>query len=176
MNRAERRAERFARPTINRRPGQQWAMKLQLRQEQIERARLQAQITERASADYDSNIMTTRIQLLSIDDGDDATELLGKLAVVIGTPMQYAYLTRNDQGVAPWAALLRGALKTIMQMCTDGYTWQDGYALALERAVEVAASADVGELDIPQWEQAWLDACYLCALIERHNVTGKEVI
>lgn len=135
------------------------------------------QLKTRADAEFQSQITTVRIKLLSIEDGDDAAELLGIVAVVVGTPMQFMYTTRSPD-VPAWAGQLRGALKTVVQMCLQGYRWQADYALAIERAVEVAATADVGEItpaNMQQWTQAWLDANYLCARIQDKQIDGTEV-
>lgn len=135
-----------------------------------------SQLKQRAETEFQSQITTVRIRLLSIADGEDAAEVLGIVAVVIGTPMQFMYST---SATAPaWAAQLRGALKTVVQMCLQGYKWQAQYALAIERAVEIAATADVGAINdsnIQQWTQAWLDANYLCAQIQDRKIDGTEV-
>ena len=154
-----------------------WLDKLAQRQAQAAEQQAVAALLGRAETEFQSQITEVRVRLLDIADGEDAAELLGIVAVVVGTPMQFIYTTR--QGTVPaWAGQLRGALKTVVQMCLQDYRWQEQYALAIERAVEVAATADVGTIDasnMAQWRQAWLDACYLCNRIQDRQVDGTEV-
>lgn len=136
-----------------------------------------AALLSRSETEFQGQITEVRVRLLDIADGQDAAELLGIVAVVVGTPMQYTYTRRPD--VPAWAKQLRGALKTVVQMCLQGYRWQEQYALAIERAVELAATADVGTIDasnMHHWRQAWLDACYLCNRIQDRQIDGTEVV
>lgn len=155
-----------------------WAGKVAGQLAHTAEQRAAQQLKDRSEAEFQQQITTVRIRLMMIDDGDDAAELLGIVAVVIGTPMQYVYTTRQAARPA-WAAQLRGALKTVVQMCLQGYRWQAGFALAIERAVEIAATADVGEITdarMADWTQAWLDANYLCARIQDKQIDGTEVV
>ena len=139
------------------------------------RAQAVAQIVTRAEAEFQSQITTARTRLLLATDGEDATELLGMLAVIIGTPCDYGALVH---GRTPWVRQLHGALRTIQTMCLDGYHWQARYALAIDNAVSLAASQDIGEVTPAlrkHWEQAWLDANHFSNLIDQHLV-DKDTI
>ena len=134
-----------------------------------------AQIETRAEAEFKNQITTVRTRLLMAEDGEDATELLAMLAVVIGTPCDYGALVH---GRAQWVRQLHGALRTIQSMCLDGYHWQAQYALAIDNAVELAASQDLGQVTPAlrkHWEQAWLDANHFASLIHHHAVDKDTV-
>lgn len=139
------------------------------------RALAAQQIVTRAEAEFQSQITTVRTRLLLATDGEDATELLAILAVVIGTPCDYGALVH---GRTPWVCQLHGALRTIQIMCLDGYHWQAQYALAIDNAIELAAIQDLGEVTPAlrkHWEQAWLDANHFASLIHRHAVDKDAV-
>jgi hypothetical protein len=159
----------------NKRPRKPWAERHA--QSLLAKARVQAaaQIVTRAEAEFQSQITTVRTRLLLAEDGEDATELLAMLAVVIGTPCDYGALVH---GRAQWVRQLHGALRTIQAMCLNGYHWQTQYALAIDNAVNLAATQDIGEVT-PElrkhWEQAWLDANHFANLIHRHLVDKDTV-
>lgn len=139
------------------------------------RAKAAAQIVTRAEAEFQSQITTVRTRLLLAEDGEDATELLAMLAVVIGTPCDFGALVH---GRVQWVRQLHGALRTIQTMCLDGYRWQAQYALAIDNAVNLAATQDIGEATADRrkhWEQAWLDASHFATLINRHLVDKDTV-
>lgn len=79
---------------------------------------------------------TLRIQLLMMEDGDDATELLSELACLVGA----VCVGGSEQfGRTPWVRQLHGALCTIQDMCViDNYRWNKTHALALDKAAEIA--------------------------------------
>lgn len=128
-------------------------------------------INTEAARHFADQLLTTRLCLLSADDGEDATELLSRLAVVIGTPCEAGARLGLK---TPWVRQLHGALRTIQTMCLDGYAWQSQYALALDRAIEVAGQ-ERHELDAQTFEQAWLEACALSTQIMNHTVTVDAV-
>lgn len=129
----------------------------------------------KAEAEFQSQITTVRMRLLMACDGEDATDLLAMLAAVIGTPCEYGAMV---YGRTPWVRQLHGALRTIQTMCLDGYRWQDQYAQAIDSAVELAASQDLGEVTPAmreQFNQAWLAAIEFSTLIHSHRVTKDTV-
>jgi hypothetical protein len=73
----------------------------------------------KASEEFADQLITTRISMLSAQDGEDATELLARLSVVIGTPCEAG--ARQHGRDQPWVRQLHGALRTIQSMCLDGY-------------------------------------------------------
>lgn len=127
---------------------------------------------QRAQAEFADQLLTTRITMLSTQDGDDATELLARLAVVIGTPCEAG--ARQYGHTYPWVRHLHGALRTIQAMCLAGYRWQAQYALALDRAVQIAAE-DHHELDAATFTQAWVEANGLASNILRHSITPDAI-
>lgn len=137
-------------------------------------AKKQAHAAVRRASDveFQSQITTVKIKMLMMEDGEDATDLLSLLAVVIGTPAQAASLAGlYDQ---PWVRQLHGALRTVQDMCLHGYRWQDRYALSLTRACEIA-SQDQPALSPEVFLQAWADACVMCDMILRHEVDDQVV-
>ena len=128
-------------------------------------------VKSEAAEHFADQLLTTRLCLLSADDGEDATELLSRLAVVIGTPCEAG----ARLGIkAPWVRQLHGALRTIQGMCLTGYVWQSQYALALDRAIEVAGQ-ERHELDAETFQAAWFEACALSSQIMAHTVTADAV-
>lgn len=135
---------------------------------------LQAEIQRRqqAEADFASQLATTRLRILMAQQGDDATELLAALAVVIGTPCQAAAQT---QGRTAEVRRLHGALRTIVDMClTHRYRWQSDCALALEGAAELAGSMKP-QLNVETFALAWADSLWLAEAILKHAVSNDMV-
>lgn len=128
----------------------------------------------RTAAEFASQIMGTRLALLSMEEGQDATEILARLAVVIGSPCQACANVYGDKNMPAWGRQLHGALRTIQTMCLEGYRWQSVFALAMDRAVELAAEPRP-ELTPKAFHAAYLDACHFGNLILSHAVTPQSV-
>jgi len=126
----------------------------------------------RAEDEFRSQVITTRIKLFQAEEGEDATELLSCLAVVIGTPCEAG--ARQYGHTEPWVRQLHGALRTIQHMCLGGYTWQPQYAHALNRAIEIATE-ERNDLDNDTFTQAWAEANGLCNQIMAHTVTQESI-
>ena len=122
---------------------------------------------------FRSQLLTVQCQIFEFDDGDDATELLSILAVVIGAPCQAgASCGMYEQ---PWVKQLHGALRTIQSMCLEnGYRWQSIYAPALNRACEVAI-VDRPQVTNNAFISAYVDACSMSASIATHTLQRDEV-
>jgi hypothetical protein len=133
-----------------------------------------AQAVRRSSdAEFQSQIVEVKIKMLMAEDGEDATELLSLLAVVIGAPAQAgAAAGMYNQ---PWVRQLHGALRSIQDMCMHGYTWQARYALPLTRACEIAGQ-DQPEVSVDVFIKAWLDACLMSEMIMAHTVDAEAVL
>jgi histone H3/H4 len=129
-------------------------------------------IKSTACEEFEDQVRTTRIKLLMATAGEDATELLACLAVVIGTPCEAGAqeLGRN----VPWVRQLHGALRTIQRMCLDGYHWQSAAALSLDRAIEVAVEQQ-DALDDVGFATAWVEANGFAGAILRHEVRADSV-
>ena len=135
----------------------------------IQRARV-----KRQDAEYASQALTVRLMILEAEDGQDATELLARLAVVIGYPCQAAAEVYGNKALPTWAKQLHGALRTVQQMCLEGYRWQPQYALALDRAVELALQPHP-DLTAVAKGIGLIDSNYLADQIHRHEVTPQSV-
>lgn len=125
-----------------------------------------------ADAAFKSLIITTRIKILTMDDGADATEILASLAVIVGTVCEAG--SRQFGRELPWVRQLHGALRTVLAMCLAGYKWQSKYAAALDCAVGVAAQ-DRPELDVRIFTNAWDGARGLADIIFAHQVCAGDV-
>lgn len=139
------------------------------------RARVQAARAVRRSCDveFQSQITTVKIKMLLTHNGEDATELLSQLAVVIGAPAQAgAAAGLYNQ---PWVRQLHGALRTIQDMCLHGYTWQSRYALPLTRACEIAGD-DQPSVSADVFFRAWMDASLMSEMILAHTVDSEAVL
>ena len=134
----------------------------------IQRARV-----KRQDAEYASQALTVRLMILEAEDGQDATELLARLSVVIGYPCQAAAQVYGEKMPA-WAKQLHGALRTIQQLCLEGYRWQSKYALALDRAVELALEPRF-DLTPEAKGIGLIDSNYLADQIHAHAVTPQSV-
>lgn len=131
------------------------------------------QVRTQAAREFASQLLDTRIKLLSAVHGEDATDLLACLAVVIGTPCEAG--ARVHGHTHPWVRQLHGALRTVQDLCTTHhYTWRAEYALALDRAVELAGQQR-HELDAHVFAEAWAEALWLCNAILSHSVTSEAV-
>jgi hypothetical protein len=120
----------------------------------------------KAESDFQSQLTTTRLRLHLMEDGEDATELLAALAVVIGTPCEAAARCGIRE---PWVRQLHGTLKTITSLCLEGYKWRTEYTQALDRAIEISEESG-GGLPIKEFAAAWADATGFAALILAHQV------
>lgn len=128
---------------------------------------------KRADAEYNSQVLTVRLMILEAEEGQDATELLARLSVVIGYPCQAAAQVHGEL-MPSWAKQLHGALRTIQQICLEGYKWQSKYALALDRAVEIAAQPHP-DLTASAKAIGLIDSNYFADLIHAHAVTPQSV-
>lgn len=137
------------------------------------RSKREAEEAAETAAEFNSQLLSTRIKLLSADHGTDATDLLACLAVVIGTPCQAGASQYGHD--LPWVRQLHGALRTIQAMCLAGYTWQAQHALALDRALEIAGQQRA-DLDNTTFVEAWKEACHLCTEIMNHSVRADSVL
>ena len=138
-------------------------------------AKQQAALSVRRSSDdeFQSQITTVKIKMLMADDGEDATELLSLLAVVIGAPAQAgAAAGMYNQ---PWVRQLHGALRSLQDMCLHGYTWQARYALPLTRACEIAGQ-DQPSVSVDVFFKAWMDATLMSEMILAHQVDDSAVL
>jgi len=136
-------------------------------------AAIQRANVKRMEANYASESLTVRLMILEAEQGQDATELLARLAVVIGYPCEAAAQVYGEQMPA-WAKQLHGALRTIQQLCLEGYRWQSKYALALDRAVELALEP---RFDLTPSAKAigLIDSNWFADQIHRHEVTPQSV-
>ena len=129
-------------------------------------------VKSESEKEFKSQLLTTRIKLLSAVDGEDATELLAMLSVVIGTPCEAGFAQFGH--TKPWVGQLHGALRTLLSMCMQGYRWQSDFAMALDRALEVAGE-DRPELDNIIFTDAFVSANKLAGQILRHEVTAESI-
>ena len=134
--------------------------------------KVDAKVRRRASREFNSQVLTLRIKLLDAQDGADATELLACLAVVIGTPCEAG--ARQFGHTPAWVRQLHGAMRSIMGMCQQGYRWDSDAALALSRAVELAAE-ERPELDAATFAESWVEANGLSVQILNHSVTPDAI-
>lgn len=137
-------------------------------------AAIQRAHVKRQDAEYASQALTVRLMILEAEDGQDATELLARLSVVIGYPCQAAAEVYGNKALPAWAKQLHGALRTIQQMCLEGYRWQSKYALALDRAVELALQPHP-DLTAVAKAIGLIDSKYLADQIHAHAVTPQSV-
>lgn len=127
----------------------------------------------RAATEFQSQITTTRLKLYMLQAGDDATEMLAALAVVIGTPCEAGARVHGHD--APWVRQLHGALRTVAAVCLQhGYRWQPEYAPAINRAIDLAVEHRP-ELDHKTFTDAWVEANGMANLILAHSLTPETV-
>lgn len=128
---------------------------------------------KRAARDFHSQSLTLRIKLFQIEDGEDATELLACLSVVLGTPCEAG--ARQFGHEPAWIRRLHGALRTVLWMCTDnGYCWDSKFAQALDVALEDAIK-ERNELDPKGFTEAWIEANGLSLAILNHTVQPNAI-
>jgi hypothetical protein len=127
---------------------------------------------QRIDAEFQSQLTTTRIKLWGAADGDDATELLAALSVVIGTPCEAGARVHGRD--APWVRQLHGALRTLQAMCLQGYRWQPQYAPALDAALDIAATAGL-DLPTPTFTAAWIEANSFAGQVLAHTVDRETI-
>jgi hypothetical protein len=124
-------------------------------------------------ANFQRQIIEVKIKMLMMEEGEDATELLSILAVVIGTPAQAG--AASGLYSEPWVRQLHGALRAIQDMCLHGYTWQRRYAMPLNRACEIAGQ-DQPAVSVPVFTQAWADAALMSEMILLHQLDDSAVL
>lgn len=130
------------------------------------------QIMQKAEAEFQSQLTSTRLRIMLTQDGEDATELLAALSVVIGTPCEAA---ARMYGRTAEVRRLHGALRTILDMClTHHYKWRSDAAQALDVAAEVAGGMK-DQLDLATFVAAWKDSMWLANAILQQAVTKDMV-
>lgn len=126
-----------------------------------------------AAREFASQIATTRIKLYMLQAGEDATDMLAALAVVLGTPCEAGARIHGHD--APWVRQLHGALRTVAALCLQhGYRWQPEYAPAINRAIDLAVEHRP-ELDNDTFTEAWIEANHMANLILAHSLTPETV-
>lgn len=126
------------------------------------------QQTER---EFQEQLTESRLQLWILQDGDDATTMLAKLSVIIGTPCEAGART---VGRSAWVRQLHGALRCVQAMCLAGYKWNASFAPALERAIDLAEEHQNG-LPLATFAQAWVEANGMASLVLAHRVDAETV-
>jgi len=134
----------------------------------------QTQQKSQHEAEFQDQLVTTRTKLFMAEDGEDATELLASLAVVIGTTCDAGAVQFGRENT-PWVRQLHGALRTIQVMCLEGYKWQSQHALALNRAV-ILATDNTDGIDTDIFTQAWFDSNAFAGQILSHQVKPDSIL
>jgi hypothetical protein len=136
--------------------------------------REEAQDRQRIEAEFASQLTTTRLALYSMEHGQDATDMLARLMVVIGTPCEAGAQTESIGRDAPWVRQLHGALRTLQSMCLADYRWDSRYADAIDRAIEVAGE-DRTTLPVDNYAKAWIEANGLAHIVWAHQITPESI-
>lgn len=127
---------------------------------------------QRVVKEFKDQILTTRIIMYSIKDGDDATDILARLSIVIGTPCEAG---ARQFGPVHWVRRLHGALRTIQSLCiSGGYKWDDQYAPALDVAIKLAVEPRP-EIAPAHFIDAWTEASALFRQIMDHTVAPDSI-
>lgn len=127
------------------------------------------QQTER---EFQAQLTESRLHLWILRDGDDATSMLAKLSVIIGTPCEAGARTMGRS--EPWVRQLHGALRSVQAMCLDGYKWNASLAPALERAIDLSVQ-HTSELPVDVFTNAWIEANGMATLVLAHKVDTETV-
>lgn len=126
--------------------------------------------------EYKDQTMVSRVDMFMRADGVDATDLLAAVAVVVGSVCQLA-AALDMYDTHPQVRMLHGALRTIQQMCLDGYAWHRAYAPALCNALDVAdALSRTLTATAEQVSQAAQDAEWFASQITARTVTATSVL
>ena len=137
---------------------------------QAEEAKAKA---EQAQALYQSRLLSTRIKLWATADGEDATELLAALMVVIGTPCEAG---SRIYGRTDWVRQLHGALRILADMCLQsGYRWRADMAPALDRAIDLAEEHSTSMRHTRDMYEAWVEANGAAAMVLRHTLDAEAI-
>lgn len=123
----------------------------------------------------ESHTRAVQIAIYTLVDGEPARKVLAHLAWLIGIGSEVA---ANLTPGTPEAKRLHGALRTVVQMSTQGGAWQASQAPALDQAV--AASHALLLAHPEAVVQIAPGADYLCTLVENGtatlaNVAGAEL-
>ena len=124
-----------------------------------------------ALPDFFDAARTVRIQLYMRADGEDCTELLSQLAGVIGS---VCVAGQEVHGRTVWVGQLHGALRTVIDLCMNGYRWCARYTAALDRAVEICIE-QIPSLPNRPLGEAFMQARALADDISAHRIKGDEV-
>ena len=137
----------------------------------IKRA-VSVELAKESVEQFNSNLTSARIKALMADDGEDATELLAMLVVVIGTPCECG---ARMLGHGPeWVRQLHEALIEVRSMCLDEYKWDRSSAIAIDLALETAGKWHMN-LDGQIFFDAWIEVNQIAAAIERHEFTAEKI-
>jgi hypothetical protein len=125
-----------------------------------------------AEREFQQQLTESRLHLWILQDGDDATTMLAKLSVIIGTPCEAGAHTVGRS--AAWVRQLHGALRCVQAMCLAGYKWNASFAPALERAMDLAEEHQ-NALPVDVFTKAWIEANGMATLVLAHQVDAETV-
>lgn len=131
-------------------------------------AERQAQ-AERADAEYQSQLLTTRLKVWATAEGDDATDLIAALFVVIGTPCEAGARVHGRESV--WVRQLHGALRSLSDLCLhNGYRWRTACAPAIDRAIDLAEEHGRDLWICQEFRDALIEANGAAAMVLAHQI------
>jgi hypothetical protein len=123
----------------------------------------------KAEAAFQSQLLSTRVKLWALTDGDDATDVIAPLMVVIGTVCETGAATFGRD--APWVRQLHGALRTLQSLCIhNGYRWRIEVAPVIDAAIDLAELHGRAMRDEEVFVEAWEAANGAAVLVLAHQV------
>jgi hypothetical protein len=123
----------------------------------------------KAEAAFQSQLLSTRIKLWALADGDDATDVIAPLMVVIGTVCETGAATSGRD--TPWVRQLHGALRTLQSLCIhNSYRWRTEVTLALDAAIDLAELHGQAMRGEEVFVKAWKAANGAAVLVLAHQV------
>lgn len=117
-------------------------------------------------------VQRAQIQALMMEEGEDCRLLLVDYATIVGTSCEAGAMLHGRE---PWVRQLHGALRTIIDLCLDGYRWRRDVAMALQHALEVA-NVQLFKLPNQQLTIAFQSAMELATRIKHQAIQGNEVL
>jgi hypothetical protein len=127
-----------------------------------------------AEAAFQSQLLSTRVKLWALADGDDATDVIAALMVVIGTVCEAAAATSGRD--APWVRQLHGALRTLQSLCIHNrYRWRIEAAPVIEAAIDLAELHGRPMHCEAAFIEAWQAANGAAVLVLAHQVDEEMI-
>ena len=126
-----------------------------------------------ARASLRDTALELKINMYLTEEGEHAPELLGHLALVIGTCAEAGLMV---YGPEPWVKRMHAGLRNVQALCLDnGYRWSKASVTVFEELLDTAAES-LMTMPLPELLVAHDAALWFCRVIKAQKVSRDTVL